>query len=1470
MPRLLRYRLVNVGDAAATYPDVLFEPEGDSFCIIQPNGTGKSTAVKFLLHALVNGRYVDHGSRRKLEEYLVPEGRVAHVVLEFGEPVAVPRGSERRVLVGLAVDRRRQENRKLHYLITFGPQHAVRWAERGIGLDASTLPLVETRRSVTEQGELQVWSPRSLERLRDFLEEQKDDHDGQVYVFAPGSGGWEVVAETLRRYHLDEQVLREIAYLNRQESSFDRLVEDHPTSASLIDNYILKRIETEDLLDGLREHAGQVQQQLTHLPGVERSLTVFGSLERHQQALAADLEAALRADALLTEAEQKWADLRLRACAALCAVRQVRAQNRTRCEELAHTAAHIKSEAEAAAVRLLAAKLRDAQRAQEAAVQRRHQTQAAHEAAQRAADTVQAIEHLIQGRQAESKAAAFAETLASLGDAIADKHRKRDHAARQLRARLDRLIDEYACAGQQVHQELVQCRSELQTLNSQREQKAREEASARAEEEHAREWLLQAGKKLAGSGFATPTAATAALGQVQAESAAAKVEAKAAADAVERDRDTAQQAAAAVQAAEKNRHRAEIAHQELLQKGEVERAARAPAAAALGRQELDDIHREGRDAIAALSHRIADAEQQAYRRHVQLQRLEAETQYFARTGRMRPHEDVMAVADALEQAGVAAQPGDAWLREVPGFQEEDRLRLLRQQPGLCAGFVAELSVVERIGRRFAEWTPRLRLSGPVFFFVRERLQEPPEMDGAMLVPHHPSLERYIDRAAQERAMQEAQRELDRLRTLDSETQRQTEAWRQDREDLQRYLMEWPADRVARLHADTQTAQAALTDAAEAIQRAEQEAAQANQRLAASVKAERVAQTRCSTAEKQEQVLAALYAKHVEPWEAQTQLAASAQERRMAAAASRQELDTRYWDIDTLKQKKEEKKQVLLTEQRVLERERDKLPASAQTSATDDATEDLVGLQRRYDAACAAFAEEDAVRRLLEGQLEEQQAHARKEGARAAQLIAAFDPVDRAAVLCRASDPRFADTWRYEAELAAAQKALIQRIEEHSQAERSLGQADYALKEARAALPEQTPGSISPGEESVDALRRYLEARQAFQRQADADLLDSQANLQESERAVRHIEAMLEDFEIAEHPAEPAPLDETALRALRAELKQIGAQLGRARSQQQQDWQRESATFQLLRSSADGSDGLNAKVGQLGALYEAHSAGDWPGVLALLKQTAAALVSLREAAEQERQRLLRDRSDLVEDFVRVGETLEQRLREIEPLSRVHIGAVDRSMLSIHMARSTPERARTRADELFERYLKAVSDGRKRPDQAQLDILDPALLLRCVLEGDPEVRFLKPQPDMAAARPVSWEVAYKWSGGESFVTGLVLLMALMAYRAAEAGGNAQRQSQFILLDNPVGKVNSPHLLRIVFEMAQRNGFQLIAFTGIREPGVVALFERAVSVTKIPCGRRFFVTVDREDTLPQQAGRYAQTDMDTVDLRPEISVD
>ena len=165
MPRLLRYRLVNVGDAAATYPDVLFEPEGDSFCIIQPNGTGKSTAVKFLLHALVNGRYVDQGSRRKLEEYLVPEGRVAHVVLEFGEPVAVPRGSERRVLVGLAVDRRRQENRKLHYLITFGPQHAVRWAERGIGLDASTLPLVDTRRSVTEQGELQVWSPRSLERL---------------------------------------------------------------------------------------------------------------------------------------------------------------------------------------------------------------------------------------------------------------------------------------------------------------------------------------------------------------------------------------------------------------------------------------------------------------------------------------------------------------------------------------------------------------------------------------------------------------------------------------------------------------------------------------------------------------------------------------------------------------------------------------------------------------------------------------------------------------------------------------------------------------------------------------------------------------------------------------------------------------------------------------------------------------------------------------------------------------------------------------------------------------------------------------------------------------------------------------------------------------------------------------------------------------------------------------------------------
>lgn len=740
----------------------------------------------------------------------------------------------------------------------------------------------------------------------------------------------------------------------------------------------------------------------------------------------------------------------------------------------------------------------------------------------------------------------------------------------------------------------------------------------------------------------------------------------------------------------------------------------------------------------------------------------------------------------------------------------------------------------------------------------------------MLVPHHPSLERYIDRGAQERAMQEAQRELDRLRTLDVEAQRQTELLRQDREALQRYLMEWPAERVARLRADTQTAQEALTDAAETVHRAEREAEQASRWLAAAVEAQHIGQARCSAVDKQERALAALCANHVEPWEAQTQHAAAAQEGRMAAAASRQQLDSRYGDVETLKQKKEEEHRDLLTEQRGLTRERDKLPASAQTSGADDATEDLVGLQRLYDAACAAFAEEDAVRRLLEGQLEEQRGQARKEVARAEQLLAAFDPAAREAVLRRACEPRFADSWRYEADLAAAQEELIQRIEEHSRAERAFGEADYALKEARAALPEHIPSSITPGEEPVAALRRHLEARQASQTQADADLRDSQTSLQEAERAVKQIEAMLEDFELAELAAEPAPLDEAALRALRVDLKQIGAKLGRARAQRQQDWQRESATFQLLRSSAEGSEGLDAKVGQLGTLYEAHVTSDWPSVRALLKQTAAALASLREAAEQERQRLLHDRSDLVEDFLRVGETLEQRLREIEPLSRVQIGAIDRSMLSIHMARVTPERARTRADELFERYLKAVREGKKRPDQAQLDILDPASLLRCMLDGDPEVRFLKPQPDMAAARPVSWEVAYKWSGGESFVTGLVLLMALMAYRAAESGGSAQRQSQFILLDNPVGKVNSPHLLRIVFEMAQRNGFQLIAFTGVREPGVVALFERAVSVTKVPCGRRFFITVDREDTLPQQAGRSAQTDMDTVDLRPEIQVD
>ncbi|MGC4120494.1 MAG: hypothetical protein QM765_39125 [Myxococcales bacterium] len=546
----------------------------------------------------------------------------------------------------------------------------------------------------------------------------------------------------------------------------------------------------------------------------------------------------------------------------------------------------------------------------------------------------------------------------------------------------------------------------------------------------------------------------------------------------------------------------------------------------------------------------------------------------------------------------------------------------------------------------------------------------------------------------------------------------------------------------------------------------------------------------------------------------------------------------------------------------LEQERGPLGKAAQ----EPVLEPIDALRFAMAAARGALADANAVRGVLEDQLERAKEAEKSQGALAERVLKKVSTSVRKAVEQRTRQKPLPEDWvvREERDAAAAQK------DEREQEDREAGEHQAAqsasVRAAEASLfaleRETSLAAGDPGDDAVEALAARVEECRRRVGEADKAMRLALDREQEARVLVDHIRALLQANQIQEGESSELPVPD--LEALGRDLGQVRGKAVAAEAARKQRWSTEENAYRgVFEHLEEAPPSVRARLGNLPELREKHDAKQWDTAREALARAFDGLRSLREAAALEKERLDTDRQGLVDDLVRAGEELASRLKRIAPLSKVNVaGGLSVPMLAIQLQRSSEERSRELAGALFARYLEAVRSGRMRPDVAQLELLKSAELLRCVVDGEVEVRFLKPQADLAASKPIRWEEATRWSGGESFVTGLVLLMALLAYRAREASRSVE-SSQVILLDNPVGKVNAPHLLRIAFELAHANRFQLIALTGIREPAVVGQFQRAVSVCKVPQRGRFLVTVDKDDPLPHHAASFAATDYDLADL-------
>lgn len=111
-----------------------------------------------------------------------------------------------------------------------------------------------------------------------------------------------------------------------------------------------------------------------------------------------------------------------------------------------------------------------------------------------------------------------------------------------------------------------------------------------------------------------------------------------------------------------------------------------------------------------------------------------------------------------------------------------------------------------------------------------------------------------------------------------------------------------------------------------------------------------------------------------------------------------------------------------------------------------------------------------------------------------------------------------------------------------------------------------------------------------------------------------------------------------------------------------------------------------------------------------------------------------------------------------------------------------------------------------------------LLEVVMEERSiKIKCRKVSNDMKINKaPMAWESSNKWSGGEKWSKNMTLFLSILNYLAEKKQHLSpnQKRQRSVILDNPFGKASSDHVLKPVFMIADKLGFQIIALTAHAE--------------------------------------------------------
>lgn len=209
-----------------------------------------------------------------------------------------------------------------------------------------------------------------------------------------------------------------------------------------------------------------------------------------------------------------------------------------------------------------------------------------------------------------------------------------------------------------------------------------------------------------------------------------------------------------------------------------------------------------------------------------------------------------------------------------------------------------------------------------------------------------------------------------------------------------------------------------------------------------------------------------------------------------------------------------------------------------------------------------------------------------------------------------------------------------------------------------------------------------------------------------------------------------------------------------------------------------------------------------------------------------------RKDLAEHAFMEAERIYQEIPNVSENSTVEIDGIRRKILDIRyeeMTENSKEQMKNYINECLDSLIVSIKneaeEGKIRREIEK--IISTKELLNVISNLDKcVIRSFKVDINERNRKMRTWEeVIVKNSGAEKFMAYFSLLVALISYSRRRMRGTdifgKKEDSKVLIMDNPFGAITSGHLLKPLFDIANKYNTQLICLSDIKQGSVLNSF-------------------------------------------------